>query len=123
MNDVDALRRRREEERLATLWQGRLQQLQRDFTDREPEIEAAVSQVENCLQLWRQAQQEVGGGRETEQEEEVGGGTEEQIEDRAVLEALVDQHREWSRRWLPMVKKWIDTLTKAGRGTDHNMLR
>jgi hypothetical protein len=249
VNDVSALRRRKKEEREAALWSSRLAQLQQAVTDSQPDIEAAVLQARNCLQLWDQvhhkvekdlpdssegdtageeakkqgravvhrddlertvvdqevvvdqpeSEQEIvivnnkdseknekeedkeGGDREeherdvsdpevimdgrvmvdkvdddeaiveqteedkavveqTEEDKAMGEQTEEdkamveqteedkaiveQVEeDKAVVDSLVDQHSEISKRWLPLVKKWLETLTKAGRRTDHQMLR
>jgi hypothetical protein len=113
VNDVGALRRRRQEEQLASQWQSRLQQLQRELDDNWTELSAAVSQAENCHQLWQQVHKE---GQDRAEYDAVDDKA-------AVVEALLDQHRELSRRWLPLVKKWISVLTKAGRRTDSQMLR
>jgi hypothetical protein len=40
-----------------------------------------------------------------------------------VVDSLVDQHSELSKRWRPLLNKWIDTLTRAGRHTNHQLLR
>jgi hypothetical protein len=199
VNDVSALRRRQKEEREAALWSSRLAQLQQAVTDSQPDIEAAVLQARNCLQLWDQVhckvekdlpdstegdtageeaknrgrtvvdrddlERTVGDQPESgqeividseknekvedkesvdreEHEREVSGQetvvdgrvmvdkedddksmVEQTEEDKAVVDSLVDQHSEISKRWLPLVKKWLETLTKAGRRTDHQMLR
>jgi hypothetical protein len=248
VNDVSALRRRQKEEREAALWSSRLAQLQQAVADSQPDIEAAVLQARNCLQLWDQVhrkgekdqpdsteedtageeaknqgrivvdrgdlvvdkevvvdqpeseqeitvignedseknekvedkervdreehdrdvpvsdREEVMDGRVivdkddndeamveqteedkamveqteedkavveqtevdkavVEQTEEDKAMVEQTEEDKAVVDSLVDQHSEISKRWLPLVKKWLETLTKAGRRTDHQMLR
>jgi small-conductance mechanosensitive channel len=119
VNDLDALRRRRDEEQSAAQWQSRLQQLQRDVDDNWTEMSAALSQAENCYQLWQQVQQECQGSAESED----NSVRDNSVEDKAVVDALIDQHRELSRRWLPLAKKWIGVLTKAGRRTDSQLLR
>jgi len=58
-----------------------------------------------------------------DQEEQDRAVVEQEEQDRAVVDSLIDQHSELSKRWLPMVKKWLDTLTKAGRRTDHQLIR
>jgi hypothetical protein len=232
VNDVSALRRRQKEEREAALWSSRLAQLQQAVADSKPDIEAAVLQARNCLQLWDQIHRNDGkdlqdkkegdtAGEEAkkqgrsevdrddsektevdqkalvdqpeseqertvidhedsekivvnekekykervdreeherdvsdheaimdgrvmvdkddddeamveqteedkavvEQTEEDKAMVEQTEENKALVDSLVDQHSEISKRWLPLVKKWLETLTKAGRRTDHQMLR
>lgn len=196
VNDVDAVRRRREEEREADLWRERLELLRQALSDTAPDMEAVILQAQNSLDIWNQSyreeeqdpdrqvmvhpEQDSAVAHQPEKDSTVVGQHEQESpvaddrkqksrvvdqrkqdiavvnqqkqdslmtgpleqgcasmdkrepnspvddqeeQNKAIVESLVDQHRELSKRWLPLVKKWIDTLTKAGRRTDHQLLR
>ena len=38
-------------------------------------------------------------------------------------EQLGDQYSILTKRWLPTLLSWVDTMTKAGNRTDHELLR
>jgi hypothetical protein len=88
-----------------------------------------VEQTEEDKAMVEQTEEDKAMVEQTEEDKAMVNQTEDKAvaeqteEDKAVVDSLVDQHSEISKRWLPIVKKWLATLTKAGRRTDHQMLR
>jgi len=97
--DHEARNRRIERDaRLEEMWSSRIQRIKSEFEELEPEISSWITAATNLQTLSRSKEQEY-------------------------KDELQDQCKTLSRRLLPKVLAWLDSLTRAGDRTDHQLLR
>lgn len=99
MNDDEDRRRKREkEEKLETIWRLRIEKIRSEYHETESDIENWKTTTTNLLSL--------ASSNEKLYQEELGG-----------------HYSILTKRWLPTLRAWVETLTKAGNRTDHELLR
>eukprot|EP00088_Acartia_fossae_P045329 TRINITY_DN4876_c0_g1_i5.p1 TRINITY_DN4876_c0_g1~~TRINITY_DN4876_c0_g1_i5.p1 ORF type:complete len:613 (-),score=108.34 TRINITY_DN4876_c0_g1_i5:378-2216(-) len=103
LNDVDEMRREADREREATLWRGRVLQVEKEVTENQDAMDQCIQESKASIELWQD-----------------GGSP--GLEDVRTT-ALCDQYNVLYRRYIPLCKTWTVTLTKAGRHTQHELLR
>jgi len=91
-------RRIERDARLEEIWSNRLHQIKTEFEELEPELTSWLTAVANLQSLSSSKEHEF-------------------------ADELQDQYKTLSRRLLPKVLSWIDSLTRAGDRTDHQLLR
>ena len=98
MNDDEDRRRKRErEEKLENIWRVRIEKIGSEFQENESDIELWMTTTTNLLSL---------------------ASTDEKL----YQEELSGHYSVLTKRWLPTMQSWVDTLTKAGSRTDHQLL-
>ena len=99
MNDDEDRRRKRErEEKLENIWRLRIEKIRSEYQEIESDIEVWKTTTTNLLSL--------ASSNEKLYQEQLGG-----------------QYSILTKRWLPTLLSWVDTMTKAGNRTDHELLR
>jgi len=103
INDVDEMRREAERERESALWRGRVIQVEKEVTENQDSMDQCIQESKTCISLWQD------------------GGSPGLQDVRTI--SLCDQYNVLYKRLIPMCKAWTVTLTKAGRHTQHDLLR
>jgi len=99
MNDDEDRRRKRErEEKLENIWRLRIEKIRSEYQEIESDIEVWKTTTTNLLSL--------ASSNEKLYQEELGG-----------------HYSILTKRWLPTLLAWVETLTRAGNKTDHELLR
>jgi len=103
LNDVDEMRREAEREREASLWRGRVLQVDKEVTDNQDAMDQCIQESRSCIELWQT------GGQPGLQDVRTAN--------------LCDQYNLLYKRHIPLCKTWTVTLSKAGRHTNHELFR
>jgi len=103
VEDAAEMHRQQERQRMETLWRGRIIQVEREVADMQDTIDRTVIEARNTVNLWK----------------EVGTPN---LQDPVTI-SVCDQHNVLAKNLIPLSKKWTVTLTKAGRHTNHELLR
>ena len=97
-DDEDRRKKREREEKLESIWRARIEKIGSQFQEVESDIGVWMTTATNLLSL--------AASNENLYQEEITG-----------------HHSILMKRWLPTTKSWLDTLTKAGSRTNHQLLR
>jgi len=97
VNDEDRLRRREKEAKLATIWNQRIEKIRTEFAEYQDDVNSWMRTSSNVLQL-----------------------APDNLD--MYKEELSGNYNILIRNFLPKIQTWIETLTKAGHRTDHNLL-
>ena len=98
MNDDEDRRRKREREaKLESIWRNRIEKIGSEFQEIESDIEVWMTTTTNLLSL-------------------------ASSNEKLYQEELIGHYSILTKRWLPTIQSWVDTLTKAGNRTDHQLL-
>ena len=99
MNDDEDRRRKRErEEKLENIWRLCIEKIRSEYQEIESDIEVWKTTTTNLLSL-------------------------ASSNEKLYQEQLCGQYSILTKRWLPTLLSWVDTMTKAGNRTDHELLR
>ena len=98
MNDEDRRKQREREERMENIWRSRIEKIELDFRESEADVASWMLTATNLLSL--------------------ATANEGPYKDN-----VMDHYALLIKRWLPKVQSWVDTLTKSGNRTNHELLR
>jgi len=98
MNDEDRRKQREREERMENIWRSRIEKIELDFRESEADVASWMLTATNLLSL--------------------ATANEGPYKDN-----VLDHYALLIKRWLPKVQSWVDTLTKSGNRTNHELLR
>lgn len=96
-DDEDRRKKREREEKLENIWRVRIEKIGSEFQEIESDIELWMTTTTNLLSL-------------------------ASTDEKPYQEELSGHYSVLTRRWLPTMQSWVDTLTKAGSRTDHQLL-